>query len=293
MKTQSAFLLAILLSTVATAADWPQWRCDARRSAVSADALPPALHLRWVRKYPPLRPAHWQVRQVRQQFDLGYEPVVAGGTVFVASSRNDSVTALDLETGAETWRFYADGPVRFAPVVHGGRVMFGSDDGSLYCLAAADGKLLWRRQGCPSARKVIGDGRLISVWPARGGAVAQAGRVYFAAGVWPFEGIFVWALDADTGRTVWLNDRTGSLYLQHPHGAMAFGGPSPQGYLLIHKGELIVPSGRAFPAFFDAGTGALKEFAFGHGGHGSRPGGWFVTVDPSGVLHVDPEINRD
>jgi hypothetical protein len=65
--------------------------------------------------------------------------------------------------------------------------------------------------------------------------------VYLAAGVWPFEGIFVWALDAETGRPVWLNDGCGSLYLEHPHAAMAFGGPSPQGYLLIRGGELVVP----------------------------------------------------
>ncbi|NQT54430.1 PQQ-binding-like beta-propeller repeat protein [bacterium] len=286
-------LLALVLRAPAKGADWPQWRCDARRSAVSSAKLPAQFHLCWVRKYPPLRPAHWQVRQVRQQFDLGYEPVVAGGTVFVASSLNDSVAALDLETGEQKWRFYADGPVRFAPVVHDGRVIFGSDDGGVYCLAATDGKLLWRRQGSPSARKVLGSGRLISVWPVRGGPVVHGGRVYFAAGVWPFEGIFVWALDAATGETVWLNDRTGSLYLRHPHGAMALGGPSPQGYLLINNDELVVPSGRAFPAFFDLKTGKLKDFAFGHGGTGSRPGSWFLAIDPSGVMHVDPEINHE
>ena len=33
------------------------------------------------------------------------------------------------------------------------------------------------------------------------------GRVYFAAGVWPLEGTFVFCLDAATGEPVWRNDR--------------------------------------------------------------------------------------
>ena len=54
------------------------WRHDAGRTGVSPEELPDDLHLQWVRKYPPLKPAYWQVRQGRLQFDLGYEPVVMG-----------------------------------------------------------------------------------------------------------------------------------------------------------------------------------------------------------------------
>ena len=57
--------------------------------------------------------------------------------------------------------------------------------------------------------------------------------MYFAAGVFPFEGVFVYALDAEDGRVVWRNDRLGYLYGIHPHGATAIGGVTPQGYLLI------------------------------------------------------------
>ena len=39
-------------------------------------------------------------------------------------------------------------------------------DGFLYCLEVASGKLLWKVRGSPSPRKAIGNGRLISVWPA-------------------------------------------------------------------------------------------------------------------------------
>ena len=58
------------------------------------------------------------------------------------------------------------------------------------CLDLATGRLLWRFQGAPTAEKVLGNGRLISQWPARGGPVVHQGTVYFAAGIWPFMGVF-------------------------------------------------------------------------------------------------------
>ncbi|MDZ7619545.1 MAG: PQQ-binding-like beta-propeller repeat protein [Patescibacteria group bacterium] len=292
-RTVVGAIAAMMVTAPSLAADWPTWRYDAGRTAVSPDVLPEELHVQWVRHYPPLEPAYRQVRQERVQFDLGYEPVVMGKTMFVGSSRNDRVTALDTDTGEERWRFYAEGPVRLAPAAWAGKVYCASDDGLLYCLDATTGKLLWKHRAAPSRRRAIGNGRLISVWPVRGGPVVSNGRVFLAAGVWPFEGIFVWALDAETGRPIWVNDRCGSLYIEHPHAAMAFGGPSPQGYLLVRGNELVVPSSRAFPAYFDLETGELLHFDFGHGGHGSRPGSWFVATNPEGELLVDPELNTE
>ena len=134
------------------AADWPQWRYDARRSARSPGVLPDRLHLQWQRDYESLKPAFWQVRQERVQFDLGYEPVVAGKTLLVGSSRNDRVTALDTETGDERWRFYTDGPVRLAPAIWQGKAYFASDDGCMYCLDVERGNLLWKQRAAPSQR---------------------------------------------------------------------------------------------------------------------------------------------
>lgn len=285
-------LLAIPVTPIA-AADWPTWRFDAGRTARSPERLPEKLHLQWTRDLGPLRPAFGQARQERVHFDRGYEPVVMGKTLVFGSSRNDCVTALDTDTGSEKWRRYLDGPVRLAPALAHGRVYVAGDDGCLWCLSLDNGEVLWKVRGAPSQRTLLGNGRLISAWPARGGPVVDGDRVYFAAGIWPFEGIFVYALDARTGKTLWCNDRTGSLYLEHPHGAMSFGGPSPQGYLMIHQGRLVVPSSRAFPAFFDLETGQLDHFEFGHGGHGSRPGSWFVASDANGRLLVDPEINTE
>ncbi len=278
----------IFSAAVSSAEDWPTWRYDTKRSAVSRQTLPAELHLQWMRKHPRIRPAFGTRRL---QFDASYEPVVAGKTLFVGSPCNDSVSAIDTETGAEKWRFWTDGPVRFAPVAWKNKVFVASDDGCLYCLDGINGRLLWKFRAVPSQRKIIGNGRMISVWPIRGGPVIEDGRIYFAAGIWPFEGIFVYALDANTGQVIWLNDRSGSLYLGHPHRAWSFGGPSLQGYLLINGNDLLVPNGTGgVPAYFDIDTGELR--AFSHLAN-RIPGSWFVMGDPNGLLSVDPDYNRE
>lgn len=270
----ACLLLSISLLSSAWAADWPMWRCDAARRGVTGESLPERLDLQWQRQFPALQPAF---PSPRLQFDRGYEPIALGKTLFLASSRTDSLTALDTETGGEKWRFYANGPIRFAPVAWKDRVYFGSDDGCLYCLQATDGALRWKFSAVPSNRKLLGNGRLISAWPIRGGPVLQDGVLYFAAGVWPFEGIYIYALDADTGQVRWLNDRTGFLYGQQPHGTVALGGLTPQGYLLIHEDELVVPCGTAYPARLDLATGQLKSFELPK--EGRLPGGWFAAVN--------------
>ena len=138
------------------------------------------------------------------------------------------------------------------------------------------GKLLWKFRGVPSTRKVLGNGRMISLWPVRGGPVAKDGKVWFAAGVWPMEGVFVHCLDANTGKSIWINDRCGFIYGTQPHNAKATGGLAPQGYLLLDGDDLIVPSSVAFPARFDAATGKLKEFELPS--QGRLPGGWFAST---------------
>ena len=276
MNLRNLIISACLTTSVTTSgADWPQWRFDAGRTGTSLQELVPAveLQLQWTRKLPPLEPAF---RDGRLQFDRGYEPVVLGKQMFIGSSHDDSLIALDTETGKLLWRFTTGGPIRFAPVAWQGGVYFGSDDGHFYCLNATDGSLRWKFQAVPSDRQVYGNRRLISMWPVRGGPVLQDGRIYFAAGVWSFEGVFVYALDARTGEVLWLNDDCGYIYGVHPHNAVAFGGLAPQGYLLINRDELVVPSSSAYPAKFDLQTGRLLDFKLPAAGR--KPGGWFVAT---------------
>lgn len=268
----NAFLFLCLTGSV-IAADWPMWRADAGRTASSPQALPEPMHLLWKKALPPVRPAF---REQRLQFDKSYEPVVAGKTLLVASSREDAVIALDTESGAEKWRALAGGPVRFAPVIAGERVLFGADDGVMRCVKLADGALIWEKRAVPSPRKLLGNQRLISVWPIRGGPVVQDERVYFAAGVWPLEGVFVFCWEVVNGEQVWCNDRCSYLYGIHPHETEAMGGLAPQGYLLIDAGDLIVPCSTAYPARFDLKSGALKQFELPSAGR--LTGGWFAST---------------
>ena len=277
----------------ASGGDWPQWRCDAGRTAAAPEELPGRLHLQWVRQLPPPRPA-WP-KYPRLQFDASYEPVVMGKTMFVASMVTDSVTALDTATGAERWRFYAGGPVRFAPVAQDGKVYFICDDGLLYCLDAAGGRLRWTFRALPTGRtdaKVLGNERLISLWPARGGPVLADGTIYFAAGIWPFEGVYVYAVDAETGKAVWSNTDSGYIkdgLVDHglktgPRGAS---GLAPQGYLTVIGERLIVPCGRALPGFLDRKTGRRKPYLTGWGGRVSLAKGcWYVPAAGKYFAHT-------
>src|SRR5512136_624540 len=61
--------------------DWPTWRRDAARSAVSPETLPASLHLQWTLRLSPTSPA-WP-DQPRLRFDVAYEPVVAEGRMFI------------------------------------------------------------------------------------------------------------------------------------------------------------------------------------------------------------------
>lgn len=264
------------------------WRHDSRRSAITGDALPAELHLRWSLQLSPPLPA-WP-DDPRLHYDLVHEPVVAGKTLYLGSSRDDCVLAVDTESGSQKWRFYADGPVRFAPAIAAGTVYFVSDDGHLYALRALDGGLLWKFRGGPGERKVLGNGRLISAWPARGAPVIADGKVYFAASVWPFMGVFVHCLDAQTGTPVWTNGSSGSLYAVQPHNSPAFAGLAPQGYLAVAGDKLLVPNGRSAPACLQRDSGRLLYF---HLGRNTRKEDYFLAaatdtfVNGEGLYLVD------
>ncbi len=256
--------------------DWPMWRYDANRSAESPQRLPRKLYLQWVREYPALEQA-WEnpLNQDLMQFDKVYEPVVQGKTLFMGSSASDRLVALDTETGEEKWAFYVDGPVRFPPVASKGKVYFVSDDGYLYCVDAKQGNLVWKFRGGPSDRKILGNSRLISTWPARGGPVLKDGIIYFGAGIWPFMGVFIYALDAETGELVWENDSTGPIYMKQPHNSPSYAGVAPQGTLVIAGDKLLVPCGRSVPACFDRKTGELLYY---HLSEYNKTGGAFVSA---------------
>jgi hypothetical protein len=261
--------------------DWPMWRRDAGRSAVSPQPLSTHLYRQWSRELGMPVPA-WPLEQDyhgKLEYDRSYQPIVLGKRIIVPSMISDRVTAFATESGEEMWRYYADGPVRFAPVGWQDRVYFVSDDGYLYCLQAEDGSLLWKVRGGPVDRAIVGNERLISSWPARGAPVLFDGKIYFAAGIWPFMGTFVHAVDATSGELIWTNSDTGAIYNLHQHGgADAFGGVAPQGYLAAQEDHLVVAGGLTVPAVFNRQTGEFLHFEQSHAAVGKGAGGFEVAV---------------
>ncbi len=252
------------------------WRADAGHTAVSEETLADQLHLQWILTFSE-RKRVWDdpLNHDLMSYDKVLEPIVLGDLLFVSLADKDKLSAFDIESGEERWSFYADGPLRFAPVGWRDKVYVCSDDGYLYCLGARDGGLQWKFRGAPSDRKALGNERVISTWPARGGPVIRDGVVYFAASIWPFMGTFIYALEAHSGDVVWVNDGTGADYIKQPHSAPSFAGVAPQGTLVALKDHLLVPGGRSVPAAFDRETGALVHFHLNDGGKAN--GGSFVA----------------
>jgi outer membrane protein assembly factor BamB len=251
------------------------------------------LHLHWVRDLPALEPT-WP-DQPRFTTDTARRPVPAGGLVLLSCSHTDSVLALDSASGAVRWRFRCDGPVRFAPAVREGRVYAASDDGYLYCLELSRGKLLWKFRGAPAERCILGNERLISTWPARGGPVVagdgKGGTVYFAAGIWPFMGVFLYALDARSGAVRWQNTGDGSRFIKQPHQADAFAGVGPQGSLVVDGDRLFVPGGRSLPACYDRHTGKLLHYRLAD--NSKRGGGPDVVAGSGLYINGDGAFDQD
>ena len=134
----------------------------------------------------------------------------------------------------------------------------------------------------------MGNGRLVSLFPARGGPVLADGIVYFAAGIWSGEGVFVHALDAKSGAVVWSNvdsDRIEAANMDH--GVAQYGGISPQGYLAVVDNKLVVPCGPHLPAVLDLKTGELGNYTMGWGGRvGLAKGTWFVAGVGKYLMHA-------
>ncbi len=265
----------------ATAEDGKQvdgFRGDARRAGVvleKAWMLP--LRKVWERDADVSQPA-WPERSDKLSFDWYPVPVIDGERAYIGSSLRGAVDAFDLATGKCLWTCYADGPVRFAPLVVGDRVYFVSDDGRLYCVSAKQGNVIWSRFGGPSGRIVLGNEHYISAWPARGAPVYHDGTVYFAAGIWPWMGIFIHAVDAESGEVVWTNSGEGAKYTVQQHNSPAFAGIAPQGYLATDGRTLIVPGGLTVPGLFDLETGDLLHFDPSKRNLGKDAGGYDVVV---------------
>lgn len=166
--------------------DWPTYRHDAARSGATAASVPVELRRQW-------------------ETDLGgrlSSLVVAQGKVFVAQIDAHTLHALDADTGKTVWSFTAGGRIDSPPTVYQGRVLFGSADGWVYALRAADGAPVWRYRAAPADRRLMAYEQLESVWPVSGSVLVEKGVVYCVAGRCAFldGGLRLLRLDPATGR---------------------------------------------------------------------------------------------
>ena len=165
---------------------WPTYRGDAARSGRTRASVPAKLKQAWTTK-------------------LGGKlssVVVAAGKLFVASVEDHTVHAMDMRSGKPVWSFTAGGRVDSPPTIWRGRAIFGSRDGSVYCLQASDGALIWRFRAAPDDRRLVSFEQVESVWPVHGSVLVQDGAVHFVAGRSMFldGGLRMIKLDAATGK---------------------------------------------------------------------------------------------
>lgn len=286
-----AVLAAAVLCTAARAADWPAYMHDNRRSARTSERLDVPMQECWVYTarhrprpaWPPPAKAdffhHKRDLNPRMIFDRAYQPVIAGGFVYFGSSADDKVYALDTATGEEEWSFFTDGPVRLAPAAAGGRLYVGSDDGFVYCLDGANGRLIWKQRVAARNESVLGNDRMISLFPVRAGVLVADGAVYACAGLFPRQGVWNAAFDADSGALLWRNPQN----------------VSPQGYMLASSERIYTPTGRTSPVVFDPRDGKLLGSCKGPVGAYALVADDIVVYGPGdkGELGVTETATRD
>jgi outer membrane protein assembly factor BamB len=183
-------------SANAGAGDWPTYRGDAERSGSIATEISPEIEHVW---------------EISLDGKIT-QPVVADGKVIVAKTEAHQIVAMSEKTGKPAWTFTAGGRIDSPPAIHQGRVLFGSADGSVYCLAASGGELIWRFLAAPEDRRIMSYDQIESVWPVSGSPLVlensslNGGKaiVYFVAGRSMFldGGLLLYGLDAETGRVV-------------------------------------------------------------------------------------------
>ena len=263
-------------------ADWPTFQHDNARSGVTEEALQFPLEETWTYRATHAPQPAWPAPAPRDiwhglrelkplvTYDRAFHTVSVSNTVCFGSSADDAVRALDAATGQERWVFFTEGPVRLAPTLAGGRVYVGSDDGVVYCLDGSNGTLVWKHQIARTARRLPGNGRIISALPVRSGVLIDADKAYCFAGLFPAEGVYRCALQAGDGGVIW----------EEP-----VNGISPQGYLLASPTRLFAPTGRTTPVMFKKETGEYL------GSFGEAGGTYALLVDELMYGRTDREGN--
>lgn len=188
---------AAIVRNQACAEDWPRWRGPRGDGTWQAPEIPDT----FPSGGPPIV---W-----RQPIGPGYSGIsVAHGRVYTLDRPNDSaqerIVALDVKSGELLWEHaydanyegldYDKGP-RCTPTVHDGRVYTLGAVGHVFCLDAANGKVLWSKD------LVKDHAAKLPMWGFAASPVIDGDLVIIHAGLEP-GGTYV-AYDRRTGHEIW------------------------------------------------------------------------------------------
>ena len=258
----SSVLVLVLLNigvSFLSAADWPTYQKDYARSGVTEEVLMPPLVEQWIFEspYPPAkgwaRPINGygaMKNKSNVDYDDAFHVTTAGDLALFSSSVENRIYAIKASTGEIVWSFYTDASPRLAPTLDAGRAYVGADDGKVYCLNIKDGNLIWKYDAAPLNDVLLGQGRFASLRPIRTGVAVKEGIAYCTAGLFPSEGVYLFALDARTGDLLWRKPLEG-------YGNEA---PSPQGYPLLNDTSIFLTS-RVTPTRWNLSDGSPDPFS--------------------------------
>lgn len=239
-------------SQISNRDDWPMLRHDAERSNCTKASVSPDVKPAWKA----------ELKTVVSS------PVVAAGSVYVACIDEHRVAALDLKTGKEEWSYTTGGRVDSPPLIYQGLAIFGSADGWVYAVRAADGALAWKLQAGPLDCRIMVHGQAESKWPVHGSLMLTDDTLFVAAGRHTHTdgGITYFAADPLTGQIKWLK-QAGPKSYDSLHAVMVRGAKSIR---IGHKIQFDPKDGKRF------------------GGHGA----WYdkVVAAPWGFL---PDLLSD
>jgi outer membrane protein assembly factor BamB len=206
--TLSISAACLLLTNIARAADWPQWRGPDRNGVITATRLPQ----KWPEKWPaPL----W-----RSFVGEGYSsPVVVDGRVFIQGrpkEGQESCLCFDADNGKPLWsvtypcafqppdRTAGRGP-NSTPLVADNRVYMLGLHGMFHCLDVKSGRILWKHDFAQEYWGVEKDASGLDTWfPICGTAASplMVGNLVVVPVGGKKAGTMV-AFDPRTGKVVW------------------------------------------------------------------------------------------
>jgi outer membrane protein assembly factor BamB len=205
-RLSTLLICSTLLSSIAVAQDWTQWRGPNRDGKVSGATLP--------QSWPETLKEEWRVT-----VGVGHAtPVVSDGRIYVFARQGEEevLLSLDAATGKELWRSaqpisyqmhsaatgHGKGP-KSTPLVSKGNVYTFGITGLISCHDAKTGKLKWRETGKQFPNTSPWFGTAMSPVIDNGLLIAHLGGHDKGA---------LTAFDSETGTVKWSNDLDGPAY---------------------------------------------------------------------------------